>query len=281
MVSLLPPSNLSDAEEPAGNTQASQIAENEENCNTMSRGVVRNRAMGRDLRQALKANLEKFQIDIWAQEGMNQRGSFFGPELILPDKVITTLIQKARSICDPESLMKALERDNIDIRFAVIGPHAHKLIEVILSSLVELPIEEENRAPPNPVFTNAALAELRSLSCSTLPPSINGASTNRQTAQIRTRGRPPAALRAEEAHLEREIAQVAQARMAEAVASGEDGTRWDLSLLGKRPRGRPTAEMQEARRQAEAAKAEIKESLVTEAAFPLLWARKLNSIQPL
>ena len=101
--------------------------------------------------------------------------------------------------------------------------------------------------------------------------------------RIRTgiRGRPPVALRAEEAQLELEVARIAKERIPEAMAKGEDGMRWDLSLLGKRSRGRPTAEMQEARRKVEEARAEIIESLITEASFPLSWARKSRNAQPL
>ena len=88
------------------------------------------------------------------------------------------------------------------------------------------------------------------------------------------RGRPPAALWAEQMPLEEAISRITQERMMEVVARGEDGMRWDLSLLGRRARGRPTPEMQEARRQVMEAKAEIMELLVTEVTFPLLWAKK-------
>ena len=145
MTALLPPSdNLLDPEELVGNSQASGIAEDEGGNSITSRGAPRNRAISRDLRQMLKANLEKFRIDIWTHEGLNQRGGFFGPELILQDKVITTLVQKARSIHDMESLRKALERDNMDIRFSVVGPHAHKLIVLIQSTLLEPPVQEDH-----------------------------------------------------------------------------------------------------------------------------------------
>ena len=278
MTSLLPPSNPPSTEELVENTQASGIVENEEENNIASRGVPRNRAIGRDLRQTLKANLEKFRIDIWTQEGLNQRGGFFGPEFILQDKVITTLVQRARSIHDMESLRKALERDNMDIQFSVVGPHAYKLIAVIQSTLVE-PAVQEDHANPNLLFPIAENAEPRSPT----PLPSRSTITDRQMTRIRTgtRGRPPVALRAEEAQLEIAVARIADERMAEAVAKGEDGMRWNLSLLGKRSRGRPTAEMQEARREAEAARAEIIESLITEVSYPLLWARKSRNAQPI
>lgn len=263
MISLLPPSNISELEEPT-------ITENIERINpTRARP---NRTISRILRKTLKANLEKLRIDIWAQEGLNQRGGFFGPELILQDKVITTLVQKARSIYDIESLKKTLERDNVNLQFAIVGPHAQKLLEVILSTLIEPPMEGENCAPgaADSQIPNGNSAELQT-------PLATPLARHGLSRMVRTRGRPPAALRTEQAQLEAEIARVAQHRMAEAATKGEDGTRYDLSLLGKRPRGRPTADMQEARRLAGEAKDEIMESLLTEAAFPLLWARKSST----
>ena len=112
--------------------------------------VHRNHAVSRDMRRNLERNLEKFRIGIWTQDGLNQRGGFFGLELILSDKTFKTLVQRARSIHDLESLTHILERESIHLRFAVVGPHAQKLIDVIVSTLAEQPTAEDSEDHANP-----------------------------------------------------------------------------------------------------------------------------------
>jgi hypothetical protein len=107
--------------------------------NNQAEGQVRpNGAIGRGLRIALKNNLKMFRIGVWCQEGLNQRGDFFGPQLVLQDKVIGTLVQKAGSIQEMESLAKALEWDNISLRSSVVIHNAPKLLAIILSTCVEM-----------------------------------------------------------------------------------------------------------------------------------------------
>lgn len=256
--------------------------------------VVRRNFVSRIQRSALKANIEKLRIEIWSQEGLNRPTVLYGPEMFLQDKSIASLIQKAGSIQDIESLTKALEHDDIDLQFSALAPYATKLLEIIQSTLTIQPdipgpnttINQGQETLTTPISGTTAPAIAGCIPSAIPPPStldftpLPSMIPHRTPGKLsHSRGRPPAALRLEQSCLEAAIAQIAQDRLAEAIANGEDGSRWNLSLLGRRSRGRPTVEMQEARKRVEEAKAEIANGLITSDAYPLLWAKSTNRPQ--
>ena len=134
IISLLPPryaaSERDVRREGVGALIGLEVSGNE---NAEDLQVQENRTTSRSMRTLLKVELEKFRLLMWSQEGLNQVGGFICPEMIFQDKAIGTLVQKAGAIHDLESLDKVLERDGVHLRYSPIGPHASKLLEVILS----------------------------------------------------------------------------------------------------------------------------------------------------
>lgn len=263
---LLPP----DPNSPVANRRQFPVSTsteaNAEDQDSQSPGLRTSKPLSRGHRSLLKKKLEEFRESVWMREGLNKSSGVIVPAFFLQNQHIALLVSQAGSINSIDTLAKVLARQKVDLQFSAIGPYAQELLEVLVSTIaIELP---NPRPIPQPTRGRQAVP---------MPDSANanGNLISQQVyAQVRnTGGRPTRAMRAEEIRLESEIATEAQIRFANAEAAGLDSSRWNLSLLGRRRRGRPSFLEQEAREQAQAGKKEISDSLLNAQDYPLLWGR--------
>lgn len=308
-ISSLLPQPVNDMDTSAGlNGLGSNLAEPEDEIeDTNTQQASRRIRVTAETKAQLTLKLRRFREDVWIREGLNQWMGMFGSSFFLPDKHLQCLVQRCASIEDMDSLAQVLARHRIDLQFSAIGPYAHELLQLITSvvqnphpPISSLPVSADTPELRAHLET-PGLQPLAASSCLSIQdlnitepeiaPSTEDASSTTTAIQgsnqrcthgtgtrPRFTGRPTAALKAEQTRLESAIEAEARARFLTAQANEMDGTQWDLSVLGKRARGRPKAAERHARQLAEAARKELQDILLKENDYPLLWQRKLDAI---
>ena len=198
------------------------------------------------------------------------------------------------SIEDIQTLEQVLARHKIDLQFSAIGPDAHELFGVIVSTIrtpgsptllaverISEALDSQIPGPPSyakstnlPVGPTAS--RVPSQSTTAMAMTENSATNTTTGMRSWNSGRPTAALRVEQNRHKLRVEAEAEVRILALQADGTDRRRWDWSLLGKRARGRPKAGERHARQLAEAGVQELQDQFLNQNEFPLLWQRKMN-----
>ena len=264
--------------------------------NSNSQQAPRRVRVSAETKNQLHLKLIQFREMLWEKEGLHQPIGMFTNSFFLPDKYLQCLVQACGSITDIEGLAQVLARQKVDLQFSSIGPYAQQLLELITSTVhtspdAPLPVPTLPAViPPTPSLPDCEpLAGLgafcaidlethlegpAALNESDTPHILQGSIPNdtpRAGVRRRRGGRPTAAQKDEQNRLRLLIEAEMKERFQTAQANGTDATRWDLSLLGQRSRGRPTVAEQSARQLAEAGRLELHSALLNKTDFPLLW----------